>query len=98
MLNRWGGQPGECDTWLEQAVGKVHPDGSRVAVTPIEAETVTFTGVADNVISRSAGRVRITVCGMWFSVPPLSPGDHTLTIAGLYDGFRPDVEYALTVS
>lgn len=96
-LNLWSTPADECDAWLAKGVVAVRLDANDVEVTAIEAESVTFSGVADNVVSGRAGKVRTTVCGLWFSVPPLSPGEHTLSIVGKNGTFRLKVKYALTV-
>lgn len=96
-LNLWATPADECNAWLAEGVVAVRLDAEDVPVTTIAAEPVTFSGVADNVISGRAGKVRTTVCGLWFSAGPLSPGEHTLSIVGKNGTFRLNVAYTLTV-
>lgn len=96
-LNLWATPTDECNAWLAEGVVAVRLDAEDVPVTTIEAESVTFGGVADNVVSGRAGKVRTTVCGLWFSAGPLSPGEHILSIVGKNGTFRLNVEYTLTV-
>ncbi|HSA49040.1 MAG TPA: carboxypeptidase-like regulatory domain-containing protein [Yinghuangia sp.] len=98
VLNLWEASRADCAAFLNNAQGRVLVDGRPVEAARVDAESVSFTGVAGNTVTGRAGTARTVTCGLWFTVPPLAPGDHSLTIAGATEGFSLRVEYALTVT
>ncbi|WP_232667509.1 hypothetical protein [Pseudonocardia sp. TRM90224] len=79
-----------CTSFLAGARGDVVLDGAPEAVESIEPTEITYDAVD--------GRYRGFGCGLWFRLPPLSPGEHTLVISGSSGEFATEARYVLTVS
>ncbi|MEU8139462.1 signal protein [Streptodolium elevatio] len=98
LLNRTADTVEQCEAFIAASDGEVVLDGSPVDVKKVGPEAVKFTGVAGNPVTNSAGEVSKQGCGLWFTLAPLAPGAHKLTISGVSDDFKVSVEYTLNVA
>jgi hypothetical protein len=98
LLNVTTDDAASCAEFIAAADGEVVLDGAPVDIKKIEAQPVTFSGVAGNPLTKKAGEVARQGCGLWFTLAGLQPGAHKLTINGVSGDFSLSVEYALTVT
>ncbi|GGZ84790.1 hypothetical protein GCM10010344_60250 [Streptomyces bluensis] len=89
--------PADCAAFMKPARGSAVLDGKRVDSETIAGVTITARGVAGNPVTGTDGRFSATGCGLWVQLPPLQPGQHTLTIRGQSADFSLGVDYSLTV-
>ncbi|MDI2127429.1 signal protein [Yinghuangia seranimata] len=97
LLNMHTDDPAQCQEFVAAADGEVVLDGKPADVKKLGPETVTLQGVAGNPVTGDAAPVTEQACGLWFSLAPLSPGAHKLTISGVTGSFKLNVTYNLTV-
>jgi hypothetical protein len=87
-----------CATFMGPATGEVLLDGRRQAVVRLGPAPITFDAVAGNPVVDGSGRFTGRACGLWFALPPLPSGAHTLKITGSSGAFALDVTVELTVA
>ncbi|OLF09916.1 hypothetical protein BU204_32375 [Actinophytocola xanthii] len=90
--------PAVCDAFMREAWGEVELDGSPLDLSRADLSEITVTGVPDNPVLGAEGTFRTHGCGLWFTVPSLTPGQHTLVIKGGSTNFELEVDYDLTVT
>jgi hypothetical protein len=96
VVNLAGRDAAECESFLATAKGTVTLDGKKVAVVKVKSVPFEFTAQDRNPRGFEAGRVEAVGCGLWFTVPPLAAGSHTLAIRGSSGGFATATTYDLT--
>ncbi|MGO1052090.1 hypothetical protein [Crossiella sp. CA198] len=87
-----------CTRFLAAASGQLLLNGERQEIERIEPTEITFRSVAGNPVTQRPGRTRTHGCGLWFTLPRLKPGRHSLVITGRSADFALEVTYDLTVS
>jgi hypothetical protein len=97
VVNLVSDGPG-CAAFMGPATGQVLLDGEHQAVVRLGPAPVTFAAVAGNPVVDGSGRFDGVACGLWFALPPLSPGGHTLKITGSSGAFALDVTVELAVA
>ena len=85
----------DCRAFNASAKGTVMLDGKKVAVTTVKPVGFEFTAQAGNPSGYEAGRLKAVGCGLWFTVPPLAAGKHTLVIRGTSGDFSVAATYDL---
>ncbi|MFE3830904.1 signal protein [Streptomyces sp. NPDC059092] len=96
LLNRIG-EPADCAGFMRMAEGSAVLDGRKIDPETYRGEPIEVRSVADNPVTGRGGSFTTTGCGLWVQLPPLEPGEHTLTIRGRSGDFVTGVDYALTV-
>ncbi|MGW1034857.1 signal protein [Streptomyces antibioticus] len=91
------GEPTDCAIFMNSANGSAVLDGEEVDSETSLGEAISVQSVALNPVTGTDGRFTTTGCGLWVQLPPLKPGNHTLTIRGRARDFAVDVDYSLTV-
>lgn len=91
------GEPTDCAIFMNLANGSAVLDGEEVDSETSLGESISVQSVALNPVTGTDGRFTTTGCGLWVQLPPLKPGNHTLTIRGRARDFAVDVDYSLTV-
>ncbi len=91
------GEPTDCAIFMNSANGSAVLDGEEVDSETSLGEAISVQSVALNPVTGTDGRFTTTGCGLWVQLPPLKPGNHTLTIRGRAQDFAVDVDYSLTV-
>jgi len=97
-VNLLSGVPGDCKRFMAGAKAAVTLDGDAVPSKAVDDEYVTFSALAGNAYTGETGVYTIHGCRLWFSVPGLEPGEHTLTIQGSSEDVAGNVTYELTVT
>ena len=89
-----------CDQWFDNANERSAVlDDVDLVVTEIDTGPVAVTTVEGNSVNGVGGAFTVLVAGWWVRVPPLDPGEHTLTTLGVGpDGWTVSVEYRLRAS
>ena len=87
-----------CAAFMAPATGEVLLDGERQTVVRLGPAPITFTAVAGNPVVDGSGRFDGVACGLWFALPPLSFGEHTLKITGGSGAFALNVTVELAVA
>ncbi|GAA3861456.1 hypothetical protein GCM10022243_29500 [Saccharothrix violaceirubra] len=96
VVNRIG-TSGECALFMADAKGQVSLDGVPVVPHEVGAVKTVVRAGADNSWDLRAGESRVTACGLWLWVPPLSPGRHELRFEGSTGKFHVAAVYRLKV-
>ncbi|WP_331769025.1 signal protein (plasmid) [Embleya sp. NBC_00888] len=86
-----------CNQYLAGSAGDVALDDKSIGVKKLGPEQVSFTSPADNPLTEESGGISTQACGLWFTLPPLSPGNHKLIISSR-SGTPSFVEYSLTIT
>ncbi|HEY9475443.1 MAG TPA: hypothetical protein VIS06_16545 [Mycobacteriales bacterium] len=87
-----------CDQMLATAQGEATVDGKPVRPDRLDPVAIAFDAVEGNPVVNDAGSFQSYGCGLWLWIPPLSTGEHELTVRGSSGGFSLDVTYQLTVA
>lgn len=87
-----------CDQMLAAAQGEATIDGEPVRPDRLDPVSITFEAVEGNPVVNDAGSFQSYGCGLWLWIPPLSAGEHELTVRGSSGGFSLNVTYQLTVA
>ncbi|HEY9390694.1 MAG TPA: hypothetical protein VIR27_13150 [Mycobacteriales bacterium] len=87
-----------CDQMLATAQGEATVDGEPVRHDRLDPVSIAFDAVEGNPVTNGAGSFEGYGCGLWLWIPPLSAGEHELTVRGSSGGFSLDVTYQLTVA
>jgi hypothetical protein len=87
-----------CEEFMRDASGEVELDGRPVELLRADPVGITIAGAPDNAVTRVEGTVSTNGCGLWFTLPGLDAGEHTLVIRGGSAGFEVEATYDLTAT
>lgn len=87
----------DCASWMKGAKGAAVLDGKPLTAERYEGSAIRLTGVEGNPVTDGAGTFDGLACGLWVQIDPLTPGPHTLRIAGSSGSFKLSVGYELQV-
>lgn len=97
LLTTTAGDAKSCNEYLAGSDGNVALDDEPISVKKLGPEHISFINPTDNPLAKQAGDVSTEACGLWFTLPPLSPGNHKLIISSR-SGTPSVVEYTLTIA
>lgn len=89
-VNRVTSTASACEKFLAKSEGTATVDGAEQSLRRIEPTRIAY--------ESPSGPVARYGCGLWLRVPPLSPGEHTLTLRGSSGEFRTEASYQLIVT
>ncbi|MCK9899335.1 signal protein [Frankia sp. Cpl3] len=98
LVNLVAQDPADCTALMADAAGGAELDGSPLQAEAFPPTSITYRGVAGNPVTGDAGTFQGYGCGLWVQLPPLAPGQHTLSVRGSSLDFATSVDYLLVVS
>lgn len=88
----------DCELFMRDVQGHVTLDGRPVELLRADSAGILVTGAPENAVNGTEGTVRATSCGLWFRLPGLPVGEHTLVIDSRVFGTMAMVIYRLTAT
>jgi hypothetical protein len=89
VVNHVAKSAAECGQFLAKAKGEALVDGKPRDLERLEPVKIAY--------DSAQGKQEGFGCGLWVQIPPLAPGDHTLTLRGSSGSLAVEANYDLTV-